>query len=254
MNNTPHTNCLTLRLLHAAKGYKAVAFDIFDTLLKRDCAHPADLFALMEVTHQAVLGFAGARAAAEAETRQTLGREVTLAEIYAHPALRGTDPAAECAAELAMIAPNRPVAQAAAACHARGQKVYAVSDMYLPKEQIEAMLQKCGLDFLDGVFVSCEYRVQKRSGKLFKLFLQQTALRPAEVLFVGDSPRADFAGAALAGIRCFLLPQPTLLPYTKTPADAVGGVAIATLQNCCQNLNPSAALGAELLGDRKSTL
>ena len=131
--------CLTLRLLHAAKGYKAVAFDIFDTLLKRDCAHPADLFALMEVTHQAALGFAGARAAAEAETRQTLGREVTLAEIYAHPALRGTDPAAECAAELAMIAPNRPVAQAAAACHARGQKVYAVSDMYLPKEQIEAM-------------------------------------------------------------------------------------------------------------------
>ena len=248
MNNTPHTNCLTLRLLHAAKGYKAVAFDIFDTLLKRDCAHPADLFALMEVTHQAALGFAGARVAAEAETRQTLGREVTLAEIYAHPALRGTDPAAECAAELAMIAPNRPVAQAAAACHARGQKVYAVSDMYLPKEQIEAMLQKCGLDFLDGVFVSCEYRVQKRSGKLFKLFLQQTALRPAEVLFVGDSPRADFAGAALAGIRCFLLPQPTPLPYTKTPADAVGGVAIATLQNCCQNLNPSAALGAELLG------
>ena len=76
MNNTPHTNCLTLRLLHAAKGYKAVAFDIFDTLLKRDCAHPADLFALMEVTHQAVLGFAGARVAAEAETRQTLGREV----------------------------------------------------------------------------------------------------------------------------------------------------------------------------------
>ena len=52
MNNTPHTNCLTLRLLHAAKGYKAVAFDIFDTLLKRDCARPADLFALMEVTHQ----------------------------------------------------------------------------------------------------------------------------------------------------------------------------------------------------------
>lgn len=93
MNNTPHTNCLTLRLLHAAKGYKAVAFDIFDTLLKRDCARPADLFALMEVTHQAVLGFAGARVAAEAETRQTLGREVTLAEIYAHPALRGTDPA-----------------------------------------------------------------------------------------------------------------------------------------------------------------
>ena len=199
------------------KGVQSGCFDIFDTLLKRDCAHPADLFALMEVTHQAALGFAGTRVAAEAETRQTLGREVTLAEIYAHPALRGTEPAAECAAaELAMIAPNRPVAQAAAACHARGQKVYAVSDMYLPKEQIEAMLQKCGLDFLDGVFVSCEYGVQKRSGKLFKLFLQQTALRPAEVLFVEDSPRADFAGQRWR-VSAALLPQPTPLPYTQNP-------------------------------------
>ena len=34
MNNTPHTNCLTLRLLHAAKGYKAVAFDIFSQRIK----------------------------------------------------------------------------------------------------------------------------------------------------------------------------------------------------------------------------
>lgn len=186
MNNTPHTNCLTLRLLHAAKGYKAVAFDIFDTLLKRDCARPADLFALMEVTHQAALGFAGARVAAEAETRQTLGREVTLAEIYAHPALRGTDPTAECAAELAMIAPQptgspKPLRPG----HARGQKVYAGFGMYLPKEQIEAMLQKCGLDFLDGVFVSCEYGVQKRSGKLFKLFLQPNCLAPGGSLVCG---------------------------------------------------------------------
>lgn len=248
MNDTPHTNRLTLRLLQAAKGYKAVAFDIFDTLLKRNCARPADLFTLMEVTHQAAPGFAQARLTAEAQTRQTLGREVTLAEIYAHPALQGAHPAAECAAELAMIVPNHPVAQAAAACHARGQKVYAVSDMYLPKTQIEAMLQKCGLDFLDGVFVSCEYGVQKRSGKLFQLFLQQTTLRPADVLFVGDSPRADFAGAALAGIRCFLLPRPAPLPYTQTPADAMGGAAAAALQNCCQDLNAGSALGAELLG------
>ena len=79
MNNTPNTNCLTLRLLHAAKGYKAVAFDIFDTLLKRDCAHPADLFALMEVTHQAALGFAGARVV-EQTTKKPLPKGFQKAE------------------------------------------------------------------------------------------------------------------------------------------------------------------------------
>ena len=156
MKSIPDTNRLTERLLHAGQGYKAVAFDIFDTLLKRDCARPADLFALMELTHQAPSGFAQKRLQAEANVRQSLDREVTLAEIYADPALQGVDPAAECAAELAAIVPNRPVSQAAKACHARGQRVYAVSDMYLPKAQVEAMLQKCGLDFLDGVFVSCE--------------------------------------------------------------------------------------------------
>ena len=150
----------------------------------------------MEVTHQAALGFAEARVAAEAETRQTLGREVTLAEIYAHPALRGTDPAAECAAELAMIAPNRPVAQAAAACHARGKRYNAVSDMYLPKEQIEAMLQKCGLDFLDGVFVSCEYGMQKRSGKLFKLFCSKLPCARRKSCLWGIAPARICRGSA----------------------------------------------------------
>ena len=248
MKSIPDTNRLTERLLHAGQGYKAVAFDIFDTLLKRDCARPADLFALMELTHQAPSGFAQKRLRAEANVRQSLDREVTLAEIYADPALQGIDLAAECAAELAAIVPNRPVAQAAKACHARGQRVYAVSDMYLPKAQVEAMLQKCGLDFLDGVFVSCEYGVQKRSGKLFHLFLQQTALRPGEVLFVGDSFRADFAGAALAGIRCFLLPEPQKLPYTRMPGDAAGGAVIAALQNSSNALPADEALGAELLG------
>ena len=92
-----------------------------------------------------------------------------------------------------MIAPNRPVAQAAAACHARGQKVYAVSDMYLPKEQIEAMLQKCGLDFwmesLSPVSMGCKSAAVSCSS-----FLQQTALRPAEVLFVGIAPARILPG------------------------------------------------------------
>ncbi len=109
-------------------------------------------------------------------------------------------------------------------------------DMYLPKEQIEAMLQKCGLDFLDGVFVSCEYGVQKRSGKLFKLFLQQTALRPAEVLFVGDSPRADFAGQRW-GYPLLFAAQP---PRCHTPKPR-------RMRRWCRNCHP-----AKLLPESKS--
>ena len=39
---------VTQHLLKAAAPYRAVAFDVFDTLIRRDCAQPGDLFALME--------------------------------------------------------------------------------------------------------------------------------------------------------------------------------------------------------------
>ena len=86
---------LTETILHKAALYPVVAFDVFDTLIKRDVARPTDLFALLGAD------FAKARTQAEAEARAAKSGEVTLAEIYARPCLAGYDPTAECAAEIA---------------------------------------------------------------------------------------------------------------------------------------------------------
>lgn len=71
---------LTETILHKAAPYPVVAFDVFDTLIKRDVARPTDLFALLGAD------FAKARTQAEAEARAAKSGEVTLAEIYAAPA------------------------------------------------------------------------------------------------------------------------------------------------------------------------
>ena len=205
---------LTETILHKAAPYPVVAFDVFDTLIKRDVARPTDLFALLGAD------FAKARAQAEAEARAAKSGEVTLAEIYARPCLAGYDPAAECAAEIACAVPNLPVLKAARALHAQGKRLYYISDMYLPKVQLDAMLAKCGYDFFDGGFVSADYGVQKRSGKLFRLFLQKTQTQANEVLFIGDNWRADVAGSALAGIRSWHLPTQEV-PRESLPAGAV---------------------------------
>ena len=157
---------LTETLLHKAAPYPVVAFDVLDTLIKRDAARPTDLFAMLGAD------FAKARTRAETEARAAKRGEVTLADIYARPCMAGYDPAAERAAELACAVPNLPVLQAARALHAQGKRIYYISDMYLPKAQLDAMLQKCGYTFLDGGFVSADYGVQKRSGKLFGVFLR----------------------------------------------------------------------------------
>ena len=231
-----------------AKAYRAVAFDVFDTLLKRDVNRPADLFFFMEQTGRAAAGFAADRHAAEARARAAHSGEVTLQEIYAQPELRGADPAAETRAELQAATPNPALLRLARACHARGQKVYAVSDMYLPAEQISAMLAKCGYDFLDGVFVSCEQGVQKRSGGLFRVFLQQTGLKPNDVLFFGDDFRADVLGAALAGVRSILLPKPAASAYAPQGQPPLAGALRVFLHNRTGEMPQPQALGFALLG------
>lgn len=228
---------LTETILHKAAPYPVVAFDVFDTLIKRDVARPTDLFALLGAD------FAKARTRAEAEARAAKSGEVTLAEIYARPCLAGYDPAQECAAELACAVPDLPMLEAARALHAQGKRLYYISDMYLPKAQLDAMLQKCGYGFLDGGFVSAEYGVQKRSGKLFGTFLRETNTRARDVLFIGDSWRADVAGAALGGIRAWHLPTQEL-PRESLPAGAVA----AFTANRLPGLSGAEACGFSILG------
>ena len=228
---------LTETLLHKAAPYPVVAFDVLDTLIKRDAARPTDLFAMLGAD------FAKARTRAETEARAAKSGEVTLADIYARPCMAGYDPAAECAAELACAVPNLPVLQAARALHAQGKRIYYISDMYLPKAQLDAMLQKCGYTFLDGGFVSADYGVQKRSGKLFGVFLRETNTRAQDVLFIGDSWRADVAGAALGGIRAWHLPTQEL-PRESLPAGAVA----AFTANRLPRFSGAEAYGFSVLG------
>ena len=61
---------LTETILHKAAPYPLVAFDVFDTLIKRDVARPTDLFALLGAD------FAKARIQAEAEARAAKSGEV----------------------------------------------------------------------------------------------------------------------------------------------------------------------------------
>ena len=184
---------LTEHICHRAARYDAVAFDVFDTLIRRDTAAPTNLFRLRGEA------FYTARTRAEREARAAKSGEVTLAEIYARPCLAGHDPAQECAAELAACTAYAPVQAAVQKLAQQGKKLYYISDMYLPQTQINAMLRRCGYTQFAGGFVSCTYGVQKRSGRLFKQFLHETELDARQVLFIGDSWRADVAGAALAG-------------------------------------------------------
>ena len=233
-----------------AAGYPAVAFDVFDTLIHRDVPAPTDVFVWMEHHGLAPAGFARARIAAEAEARAAASGEVTLEQIYARPGLVGRDPAAELSAEETLCTADGAMHEFYDRCRSRGQKVYAVSDMYLPAGAVRSLLEHCGYAQWDGIFVSSEYGVQKRSGKLFAAFLRQTGLRAGQVLFFGDDRRADQLGAALAGIRSVHTPgRPPLPAYLSRPAGDSQRTVYAWLSNhAAACTDPQEQFGFTVLG------
>lgn len=81
-----------------------------------------------------------------------------------------------------------------------------ISDMYLDCSTIFTLLQNCGYN-LDGVnvYISSEYALTKRTGKLFKKVLELESVKSNEVLHLGDNLRSDWFRPKLIGMKAILV-------------------------------------------------
>ena len=193
------------------RRYPAVSFDLFDTLLERDVDRPVDLFLRVG---DIVLGpgkgeqFRNDRIAAEKAARtKAMNGEATLDDIYEalHMAGYSADTAEELKiqevrSELSSCSPKRSMKPVYENALEQGKTVFLISDMYLPKEVIAGMAARCGYEGYEKLFVSNDYGVSKRSGKLFEEVLKEYGLSAGELIHIGDSIGADLLGARKAGV------------------------------------------------------
>ena len=158
------------------------SFDIFDTLIARNCIEPHVIFSRIEALTQHA-GFAADRRAAE---QRVSNRAYTLDDIYDELMKvrcwtqdeRDHAQAAEIFLELEAVI---PVAENMA--QVRDGDV-AVSDMYLPESVIRMLLKKAGLDKEIGMVVSAH---GKRSGEIWPHLLANYHIEQ----HVGDNKIAD---------------------------------------------------------------
>lgn len=108
-------------------------------------------------------------------------------------------------------------------CKKNGKYVILISDMYLTKKYIIEILEHIGIDvqkYIDEIYVSCEYGVNKRSGKLYNRVCELEKKKPEGFLHIGDDSIADIAGAKKAGIESWhfqiLENIPLSLTYEET--------------------------------------
>ncbi|WP_353949196.1 HAD family hydrolase [Sporolactobacillus sp. Y61] len=200
------------KLIQRIKLYPIVSFDIFDTLIKRDVAHPSDLFRLVQRNYHRLYGdllnadFQSERELAEFRARAASDREeITFDEIYNQltdytPIERDRLKKLEINLELEMCQANPAFQDVYNWCRASGKKIFIISDMYLPQDVIERILRKNGYRGYCSLYLSCTYGLQKSSGSIFKKLISEQDIRPDQIIHVGDSCQADIQGARRAGI------------------------------------------------------
>jgi hypothetical protein len=103
-------------------------------------------------------------------------------------------------------------------------RIIYTSDMYLPSEFIQELLEKNQL-WVQGaiLFVSHERGCAKHSG-LFKKIIQELQISPGQLLHIGDDPRADLWGPRQAGAHSVLFEDGKDNRYEKAIAEA--GLAV----------------------------
>jgi HAD superfamily hydrolase (TIGR01509 family) len=82
-----------------------------------------------------------------------------------------------------------------------GLTLGVVSNTFIPGQALDRHLaQEQLLKFLSVRVYSCDVRFRKPNPNVFRVALERGGLLPGETLFVGDSLRADVAGANRAGM------------------------------------------------------
>lgn len=193
------------------KEYSYVSFDIFDTLIFRTVSEPKDVFNLIQLEYEQRYGngidFAKQRIHAEIVARKRVyPNEVTLQQIYENiccdAGQRERYRLLEQEIEVCNCMPNPPMLELAKWCVEKGKHVIVITDMYLDRQTIRAILEKIGMDY-EKLYISSEIGKTKASGELFEYVLKDLNLSPNNIVHTGDNELNDIINPRKYGISSF---------------------------------------------------
>lgn len=187
-----------------------VSFDLFDTLIKRDCYKPTELFRIIEQKIDKDCGvnsyFAAIRIQAEIAARKKSKEEVSLDEIYAEISMPFSSVNKEQIKQLEIEYEYeacqwnplmKPVYEY---CRDQGKRIFIITDIYLPETLIKNILLKLGIRY-EALFVSSTLKKMKRDGTLFREVLGLTGIHPSDILHIGDNVHSDYNIPKKMGIQ-----------------------------------------------------
>ena len=77
--------------------------------------------------------------------------------------------------------------------------------MYLSGSYIEKILNKNGYKDYYRCFVSSEFGVKKKSGRLYRIVSEESKISKEQIYHIGDNPLSDCISARMMGIKTGLI-------------------------------------------------
>ena len=206
VNNTPNI----IQLKRKIDKYPVISFDLFDTLIKRDCCRPIEVFKLLEKKINRVFDvqshFTQARIQAERKAAElSKAGDITLNEIYDHLELPVENENIriiqqwEQHYEYTLCQWNPYMKPLYEYCCRKEKQIIIITDMYLPKTCIKSILDKLHIHY-DALFISSEEQKRKSKGTLFRYVLDTLRMHRSDILHIGDNWRSDYVVPKLLGI------------------------------------------------------
>lgn len=233
---------------------KVVSFDIFGTLVDRVVDKPSDVFRYINVQYFQKTGikiedFYKLRILSEQELRNATDKEITLQEIYDNiQVLTGEQKNEfihlEEEAEINLSYPIDKNIKILKECVHQNIRTILISDMYLPRTIIESILERCGINGYDKLYISCESGYKKSNGSLYDYVLKESNIDKKEWLHIGDNLKSDFIIPKQKGIRSRLVSCP------KRPEKDKFSISDEILLNLtkCECGNPLERFGFQIFG------
>jgi FMN phosphatase YigB (HAD superfamily) len=219
-------------LREKVKSYDMISFDIFDTLLTRKVPQPEIVFQMVGARNGMSPEFARMRMMAELELSksgvptifniyQWIGERMKLSPERLDVLLED-----EITFEKFVLEPRQIMVSLLQEMIFSGKKVYLVSDMYIPAEILEGILNMKGICGYNGLFVSCDYGTGK-AGSLYEIYINHSS--GERRIHIGDSEELDGRAAQSHGIDTFLIRSPQEMAELISMGKALTQTGAATV-------------------------
>lgn len=177
--------------------YDYISFDIFDTLIKRNIDNPTKVSMMLEKKNN-IVGFSKERINSEINCWTNKNeKDFNFMTIYKNIRNFSEEQKKELMKqeielEKNICTVNLDMIDFYNYCKKNKKKIILISDMYLPKNVIEEILNKNGIMYYEKIYISSEVGKTKSSGKLFDFVIKDLGIKPQKIIHIGDNLRGDY--------------------------------------------------------------